>query len=101
MVNIMEKRSIMITGGAGFVGQYAVDYAVRQPEYKKVYIADVNEVAGGVTYKNAVSGSAIFDKYPDIEFVKLNMLEVDETADILKKLQPSVEKINFSSKHYE
>jgi len=85
----MENRSIMITGGAGIVGQFAVDYAVRRPEIKKVYIADIKEDIGGTTEKNAVVGSALHGYYTDAKFVKVNLLDVDQTASTLKELQPT------------
>ncbi|MHA1713278.1 MAG: NAD-dependent epimerase/dehydratase family protein [Candidatus Ranarchaeia archaeon] len=85
----MERRSIMITGGAGLVGQFAVDYAVRRHEIKKVYIADIKEDIGVTTMKNAIVGSALHGYYTDAEFVKINLLDIDQTADVLKKLQPT------------
>jgi hypothetical protein len=85
----MENRSVMITGGAGLVGQFAVDYAVRRHEIKKVYIADIKETIGGTTEKNAVVGSALHGYYTDVEFVKVNLLDVDQTTSVLKELQPT------------
>ena len=85
----MENRSVMITGGAGLVGQFAVDYAVRRSEVKKVYIADIKEGIGGTTEKNAIVGSALHGYYTDAEFVKVNLLDVDQTASTLKKLKPT------------
>ena len=85
----MEKRSVMITGGAGFVGQFAVEFAVRRPEIKKVYVADLNETKGSITTQNAIVGSALHRYYTDVEFVKVDMLNVDQTATVLEKLKPT------------
>ena len=86
---VMDERSIMITGGAGFVGQFAVEYAVRRPEIKKVYVADINETIGQVTAQNANVGSILHRHYTNVEYVKVDMLNVDQTAAMLKKTNPT------------
>ena len=80
----------MITGGAGLVGSYAVEYLARIPGVDKIIIADKNEELGHTVMNNALIGASLHNFYPDIKFVKLDLYDEKQTADLIKEIQPRV-----------
>lgn len=83
-------KVVMITGGAGLVGSYAVEYLARIPGIDKIIIADKNEELGHTVMNNALIGASLHNFYPDIKFVKLDLYDEKQTADLIKEIQPRV-----------
>ena len=86
----MSERTVMVTGGAGRVGSYAVDYLARTPGIGKVVVADLNEDVGISVVNNALIGTSVLDLFPRVEFVKLDLLNIEQTAKVLESIRPRV-----------
>jgi hypothetical protein len=85
----MKKAPLMIIG-LGDLNQHALEFLCREERIPRIVTADVNEDLGFRKTNNAVIGASQFNKYPDVEFIHLNALDVDQTADVLSKIKPSV-----------
>ena len=89
-VIIMNEKTVFITGGAGIVGSFAVEFLARDPTVEKIVIADIKEDYGETVLNNAVIGSAINGYYHKIVFEKVDLRDLDSIASALEKHKPDV-----------
>jgi hypothetical protein len=76
--------------GLGDLGFHILQFLARTPGVSKVVVADVDEVNGILKVNNAIEGAASQGFYPDIRFLKIDLLDVDATAEALKEVNPEV-----------
>jgi hypothetical protein len=50
-----------------------------------ILTADVEEDRGLRRFNSAIQGASQFGLYPDIDFVKLDVFDLDRTAELLKQ----------------
>ena len=75
------KRTILITGGAGFIGSHVVRLFVNNfPEYKIVNLDKL-------TYAGNLANLTDIEKKPNYEFVKADIVEAATMNTLFEKYQ--------------
>lgn len=81
--------TILITG-LGDLGSKVLEFLARTPGIGKIVTADVNEDSGIRKTNRAVLGAAHQGFYPHIEFAKVDLFDIEKTAETIKIVDPSV-----------
>ncbi len=81
---------LLIIGSAGSVGHDIIYEIAAMSSPIKVVGADVNEVKGVYEVEEALHSAHNLGNYPDLSFRKMNLFDVDATADQLRELRPKV-----------
>jgi len=84
------EKKVMVTGAAGQVGMYAVEFLARSHGVDKIIAVDIREDFGITVVNNALTGAAMHGFYPKIEFIKLDLRDEEETARVLSEVEPTV-----------
>ncbi|MBD3172428.1 NAD-dependent epimerase/dehydratase family protein [Candidatus Bathyarchaeota archaeon] len=82
--------SIMIIGSAGSVGHDMVYQIASMGLPIKVIGADVDAEKGRFEIEESLHIAHSLGFYPDLSFEKINLFDIDETAEKLERLQPKV-----------
>lgn len=82
-------QTLMIIG-LGDVGGNALEFLAHTPSVGRIIAADYNSDWGVRKTNNAVMGAALQGFYPHIEFVKINLNDVEATAETLLKYKPDL-----------
>ncbi len=85
----MGSGTVMIIG-MGEVGGKALELLARRPGVGRIVAADMNEVYGGQKVNNANFGAQLEGFYPNIDFVKVDLSDIDGTSRTLAEIAPSV-----------
>jgi len=80
----------MQTGCAGSVGRSALDFLARTPGVDKIVATDIDQDRGICAVSATTAGASHLGNYPKIEFLKLDLTNEQETANVLKKIEPDV-----------
>lgn len=88
----MHKQTDVMIIGMGDLGSWIVELLARLPgiEYRKIVVASRNEIIGMKRSYSASIGSSFIRKGANIEFVQLDLKDVDKTGQLLKKYQPKI-----------
>lgn len=86
----MEQRCEVLITGLGEIGGYSLEFLARTPGISRIVGADVNRQVGLSKVNNAVQGAAQMGFYPQIEFVALDLRDVDKTRELLVQKNPRV-----------
>jgi len=88
----MAKGRTLMVVGLGMLGAPTLEYLATSPEFNKVHDklvgADIDENRGTRIVNLARAEAYNRGLYPNIEFRKINLRDVDETAEILKEYEP-------------
>lgn len=76
-----KKNSILITGGAGFIGSEFVRQVCLQGNFKKIFILD------SLTYAGNIHRIEEFLELPEVEFLHRDVNEVNKYQKILKEIK--------------
>lgn len=76
--------------GLGFVGSWALEMLARSPGVEHLIAVDVNESYASRRAKAAMCGASHLGYFPKIEFVPCDVMNIDQTAEMLKKYNPKV-----------
>ncbi len=78
--------------GAGDLGGWVVEILSRLPgmQYKKIVLGDYNEESARKRIYSSWAGTSQFDMAPEMEFVKIDLFNIDETGELLRKYNPKV-----------
>jgi hypothetical protein len=89
---MMSDRTDVMVIGIGDLGGWIVELLSRMPgiEHRKIIVASRNENPGLKRAYSATIGSSFIGKGPNIEFVKLDLNNIDKTGRILRKYQPKI-----------
>ena len=85
----MFKESIMLIG-VGELGEIVLEYLCRIPNICQIVVCDSNEDWGNRKTNSAIEGAALMGFYPEIKFQKIDVTNIDQTAEIIKKYKPTV-----------
>ena len=80
----------MIIGSAGSVGHDMLYQIASMGLPIKVIGADVDEVKGRFEIEESLHVAHSFNFYPDLSFQKINLFDIDGTAELLSELKPKV-----------
>jgi len=82
----MEK---VLMVGTGDVGAHILEILAREPKPLKLIVGDKNTERGQALVNNALIGAAHHDLHPDFDFQKIDLVNIEETAELLSKEKPS------------
>jgi hypothetical protein len=88
-MEIGEKEKIMVIG-IGELGGIVLEYMCRIPGICDIVTADVNEDWGFRKTNSAIMGASYMGLYPNIEFHSIDLLNLDKTSELLKKINPTI-----------
>lgn len=74
--------------GLGELGFDILQLLARTSGVGKIVTADIDEKRGVARTNNAIYAAAHQGLYPDIEFIKLDLFDVDRTKELLKEVAP-------------
>ena len=83
-----STKTVLITGGAGTVGVYAVDFMSRITGIEKVVIGDIDKQRGHWVSNAAEVSGLINRTWIPVEFAKIDLLDIDQTANFIRQLNP-------------
>ena len=84
-----EQEKIMIVG-VGELGGIVLEYLCRIPGICNIVTADANEDWGSRKTNSAILGASYMGLYPDIKFHHIDLLNLDKTSELLRKINPTV-----------
>lgn len=82
--------SILIIGSAGSVGHDMMYIIAGMASNIRVVGADIDEEKGRFEIEESLHVAHNMGNYPDLSFRRTDLFEVDETAELLKEIRPSV-----------
>jgi hypothetical protein len=82
--------SILIIGSAGSVGHDMMYIIAGMTSNIRVVGADIDEEKGRFEVEESLHVAHNMGNYPDLSFRRVDLFEVDETAELLKEIRPSV-----------
>lgn len=85
-----SMRSVMIIGGTGRVGSYAVLYLARNPAIDKLWIVCRDSLKAYTIKNNSIISAAINDAYPIVEVIQLDLFNIESTIKVLKEKNPRI-----------
>ncbi|MBW2122210.1 MAG: hypothetical protein JRH07_10240 [Deltaproteobacteria bacterium] len=85
----MARSRIMIIG-TGDLGGHVLEMLVRAPGARRIVTADINEDWGYRKTNIAAFGASQLGFYPELEFRKVDLYNIDETAETISKVSPEI-----------
>ena len=85
----MSRSTIMVLG-VGDLGGHVIEMLARAPGTRRIITADLNEEWGYRKTNIAAFGAAQLGYYPQLEFTKIDLYNIDQTAEILTKYKPDI-----------
>ena len=85
----MARSTIMMVG-LGDLGAHVLEMLVRAPGSRRIITADINEEWGYRKTNIAAYGAAQLGHYPQLEFTKIDLFNVEQTAEIISKYKPDI-----------
>jgi hypothetical protein len=85
----MARSTIMMVG-IGDLGGHVLEMLVRAPGSRRIITADANEDWGYRKTNIATFGASQLGSYPEVEFVKIDLYNIDQTAEIISKYKPDI-----------
>ncbi len=82
------KRPQVLIIGLGGVGSWILELLARTEGISRVVGADYNEEGGRKRLHTAASGVVLQCYYPDLEFVRIDLQDVNATAETISRLDP-------------
>ncbi len=76
--------------GTGDLGGWILEFLTRSKGIRKISVYDVNETWGRSKSYGAEVGAYYFGYYPEVNFQKLDLLDIARTAQTLAELNPDV-----------
>lgn len=92
MNNFSQSLSILITGGAGFIGSAMVRYLIKHTDHQVVNI-------DALTYAGHLESLTIVERSPRYKFEKIDICNAQEMQRIFKQYQPDLI-MNFAAESH-
>lgn len=77
MLTLLEKPSILVVGGCGFLGYHLVQYFVQQASFSRILVLS----RSAADNKNRING---------VEYYSVDVVDLEATERILQRLKPTV-----------
>ncbi len=84
-----EREKIMLIG-IGELGGIVLEYICRVPNICEIVVADSNADWGFRKTNSAIEGASYMGLYPSIKFHHIDLRNIEQTAEILKKINPTI-----------
>ncbi|MDM8556112.1 hypothetical protein QUF75_15415 [Desulfococcaceae bacterium HSG7] len=85
----MARTNIMMVG-LGDLGGHVLEMLVRAPGARRIITADINEDWGYRKTNIAAFGASQLGLYPDLEFTKIDLFNIEQSAEIIAKYKPEI-----------
>ena len=85
----MNQPQVLIVGLGG-LGSWVLEFLARTEGISHIVGADLNEEWGRRKVYSVTSGAILQGFYPRLEFVQIDLRDVDATAETLARLQPQL-----------
>jgi hypothetical protein len=85
----MARSTIMMIG-MGDLGGHVLEMLVRAPGTRRIITADINEEWAYRKTNIAAFGASQLGHYPDVEFTKIDLYNIDQAAEIITKYKPEI-----------
>jgi hypothetical protein len=85
----MARTTIMLIG-VGDLGGHVLEILARTPGARRIITADVNEEWGYRKTNIAAFGASQLGFYPELEFTKIDLYNVEQTADVIARYKPEI-----------
>ncbi|MDD2695059.1 MAG: hypothetical protein PHD58_03945, partial [Anaerolineales bacterium] len=85
----MSRRTIMMIG-LGDLGGHVLEMLARNPGYRRIITADVDEDRAYRKTNIAIYGASQMGFYPDVEFTKIDLNNTEQAAEVIRKANPDV-----------
>jgi hypothetical protein len=85
----MARSTIMMIG-IGDLGGHVLEMLARAPGPRRIITTDINDDWGYRKTNIAAFGAAQMGCYPQLEFVKVDLYNLDQTAEIISKYKPEI-----------
>jgi len=76
--------------GLGDLGGHVLEMLARAPGSRKIITADINEDWAYRKTNITAFGASQLGHYPELEFVKIDLYNIDQSAEIISKYKPEV-----------
>jgi len=85
-----KTNDTLMIVGLGELGGTALELLARVPNITKIVTADFNEDYGVRKTNTALMGAAYANLYPNIEFRRVDLNNIEETAETIKEVNPRI-----------
>jgi hypothetical protein len=85
----MSRRTIMMIG-LGDLGGHVLEMLARTPGNRRIITADIDEDRAYRKTNIAIYGASQMGFYPDIEYTKIDLNNISQSAEIIAKCKPDV-----------
>lgn len=85
-----REREKMMLIGIGELGGIILEYMCRIPGICEIVTADANADWGFRKTNSAIEGASYMGLYPSIKFYPIDLLNIEKTAELLKKINPTI-----------
>jgi hypothetical protein len=86
----MRDREKIMLVGIGELGGIVLEFLSRTPGVADIVTADANEDWGMRKTNSAILGTSYIGLYPNVEFYPIDLLNVERTAELLEKVNPTL-----------
>jgi len=88
----MIDRADVFVVGTGDLGGWVAEFLARSRgmEHRKIVLGDINEEVGQKRTFSAWAGTSYLGQSPEMEFTKINLSNIDETGELLRRYNPKV-----------
>jgi hypothetical protein len=86
----MRDREKIMLVGIGELGGIVLEFLSRAPGVADIVTADANADWGMRKTNSAILGTSYMGLYPNIEFYSIDLLNVERTAELLEKVNPTL-----------
>jgi hypothetical protein len=87
---ILKSCNTIMIIGVGELGGILLEYLCRVPNICRIVVCDSNQDWGFRKVNSALHGAAYMGLYPDITFQEVDLLNIDQMAQILSKIEPLI-----------
>jgi len=88
-IMVREREKIMLVG-VGELGGIILEYLCRVPNICEIVTTDSNADWGLRKTNSAIEGASYMGLYPSIKFYPVNVLEIEKTAELIRKINPTI-----------
>ena len=88
-IMVREREKIMLVG-VGELGGIILEYLCRVPNICEIITTDSNADWGLRKTNSAIEGASYAGLYPSITFYPVNVLEIEKTAELIRKVNPTI-----------